>query len=48
MSLQQIALENIHIAAKINFINYAVKDLEMVPGRRAGICLCVNAVPGGM
>lgn len=25
-------------------MNYAVKDIEMVPGRRGGICLCVNIV----
>lgn len=29
-------------------MNYAVKDIEMVPGRRGGICLCVNTVREAM
>lgn len=29
-------------------MNYVVKDIEMVPGRRGGICLCVNTVREAM
>jgi len=25
-------------------MNYGVKDMEMVPGRRGGICVCANTV----